>query len=396
MPRPKLLYCLILLFSISFSACSPASITKTPPLENLLPIETIPGPEPTPSLSALEHSYVPIYYSPFYEDIINGSKRESGLLVYTETKDENLAYLIQIFREHYPWINVILLQLNPDEVFERYQRETVSKARAADIIISSDVIGLQTFIKQGQVVSYRSQEDEFLPLWAKNKVGIYTLSSEPMLIVYNKQQLSVAPETLQQVGNLANALSAQKLIKIVTYDALLSPNGFAANWFWSKAQGDAGWEILNNIGSVNPILMTSEMQMLDALESGKAEIGYFIPAHLIVDLPETSNLGWAYIKDGQPILNYNMVITQNNTSPNSAKLLVDFSLSQEGQLALSLGGLTPYRSDIAAISKYHLDKVISEVNMEHLIFFPLDETILNSAEYEIFSAKWQLALKRAE
>lgn len=82
--------------------------------------------------------------------------------------------------------------------------------------------------------------------------------------------------------------------------------------------------------------------------------------------------------DGQPILMRSIAITKQAKSSNSARLMVDFLLSQEGQIALALGGLTPFRSDVANVeifdfanehkSFFHFNQVIEEVGLDNLIF----------------------------
>ncbi len=71
--------------------------------------------------------------------------------------------------------------------------------------------------------------------------------------------------------------------------------------------------------------------------------------------------------DGQPVLLNSMAITENAASPNSAKLRIDFILSQEGQYALALDGFTPSRSDISGITEYHLDKSLP--NLVTIMYF---------------------------
>ncbi len=84
--------------------------------------------------------------------------------------------------------------------------------------------------------------------------------------------------------------------------------------------------------------------------------------------------------------------------------MVDFLLSQEGQIALALGGLTPFRSDVANVeifdfanehkSFFHFNQVIEEVGLDNLIFINLDPEINNPDKRNAFIEKWNRAFGR--
>jgi iron(III) transport system substrate-binding protein len=141
--------------------------------------------------------------------------------------------------------------------------------------------------------------------------------------------------------------------------------------------------------------MTSGGKMVDAVGKGEAKLGYFVSAITVLPKLETyPDLGWSYMADGQPILLRNMAITQKSASPNSARLMIDFILSQEGQYALALGGLTPYRSDISGISSIHLDQISSEVGNDNLIMFSFDARLLVEENRTKFIDKWKAAVHK--
>ena len=390
---------LMLLILATLNACTPAPNDQPAtliPEQTLIP-ENVATIEPTNTPSSLERYYVPAYYSQFYEQVVEDSKSEKGLLIYSIMGSENWEPVIRAFKEHYPWINVITLDLDANEVFERYYQEIETSAPTADLIVSSDIRGWQTFIEQGQILSYRSQEDSYLPSWAKAGIGIYALSSDPMVIIYNKRLVLSIPETMQEVSILASAFPGDYEARITTYDAELNATGLAANWFWIKNKGTDGWNILDRIGKTSPILKTSGGQMVQAVGTGESSLGYFVSAITVLPrLQEYPDLGWSYIKDGQPIFVRNMAITQANSSPNSAKLMIDFLLSQEGQLALALGGLTPYRADIARVSSLHLDKISQQVGQENLIFFSLDPELRDLQRLETFLERWKITMNKQD
>ncbi len=89
-----------------------------------------------------------------------------------------------------------------------------------------------------------------------------------------------------------------------------------------------------------------------------------------------------------------MAITQKSQSPNSAKLLVDFILSQEGQMAVSVGGLTPYRADVAPLAAYHLDKIEQIVGSENLVFLEIDPELTDPTLITPFIERWTFSVQQ--
>jgi iron(III) transport system substrate-binding protein len=389
---------LIVAAALVLNACAPAEGSIVPTLaapgsaqgpDSAAPIE------PTPTMLSQERYYVPAYYSQFYDQIIEGSKTETGLRIYSSLSAENWQPVLQAFGEHYPWVEVDIVAIEEEDIFERYSQEVANETTTADIIISTNIAAWQALIAQGEVLTYRSAENTYVPSWARENAGIYAISSDPLLIIYDKSQVQNPPDSMLAIDTLAKVFAGDYQGKIITYPGDSSVPGLNANWFWINAKGEAGWQILSAVGNLSPTLETSAASIVQSVGTGNSKIGYFVPATAVLPrLGEYPNLGWSYIKDGQPILLYNAAITQSNANPNAAKLMLDFLLSQEGQLTLAMGGLTSFRSDVARISALHLETVAEEVGQENLIFLSFDPGLSNSQRYAAFIERWALTFKK--
>lgn len=383
---------LFMAVALALNACATADNNVVATLaapENAGGQDSAASAEATPTMLPQERYYVPAYYSQFYDQIIEGSKAETGLRIYSSLSAENWSPVLQAFREHYPWVEVSLVNIKEEDIFERYSQEAANGTTTADIIISPDIAAWQALIAQGEVLTYRSAENSYFPTWARENAGIYALASDPLLVIYDKTQVQNPPDSMQAIETLARVFAGNYRGQIITYPGNASVVGLNANWFWLNAKGEAGWQTLGAIGGLSPILETSGDSIVQSVGTGSSKVGYFIPANLVLPrLGDYPNLGWSYIKDGQPILLYNIAITQANANPNTAKLMLDFLLSQEGQLTLAMGGLTPFRSDIARISALHLETVAEEVGQENLIFLSFDQGLSNNQRYTAFIERW--------
>jgi iron(III) transport system substrate-binding protein len=215
-----------------------------------------------------------------------------------------------------------------------------------------------------------------------------------MIIIYNKQLVTTPPDTMEAVA--AFAADPANAGKITTYDAEKNGTGYGINWFWAANKGDAGWTTLETIGKSNVNMQTSAGNMVNAVLSGEASVGYFVSGiSVFPKFPDAEPiLGYSYQKDGQVVLVRGMGITKAAASPASAKLLMEFILSAEGQIAWGEGGLTPYRPDVADKAKYHLQKVIDAVGEENIIPFFFDPNIASADNRAAFLAKWKTAFGR--
>ncbi len=380
------------------AACGPVTMAQT---ATPLPPTTAPKPAGVVT-SPLDQYFVPPYYSADYITIIEESKKEAGLVIYSVVPQKNWEPIIRAFNGHYPWVIVTTFELDSSGVFNHYYDAANAGIRSADIAITSDQAGWQAFFDKGEIFNYRSQEDLFVPEWSKSTIGIskahtglYTTSIDPMLIIYNQQMVTDSPSTLSAIATMSAADPARYREQVTTVDADLDAAGYATNWFWINRTGEAGWSDLNAIGSTKPILEPSSEAIVDAVGSGNMKVGYFASALSVFQkLDDYPDLGWSYITNGQPILLNSIAITRKAASPNSAKLMLDFILSQDGQLAIAKGGLTPYRNDIFGIPEHHINTIAQTIGDENLILFAMDERIMDMEKQKIFIERWRTAMQK--
>src|SRR5512143_2777193 len=288
------------------------------------------------------------------------------------------------------------MDLGSYEVFERYYSESASNARTADIIVTSAPDAWQEFIAKGELAAYKSAEDDKVPAWSKLAPSIYTVSSDPMVFIWNKAIVKTPPKTMADLAAMVEKDPNSFKGKLTTYDAEKNATGFAIFWFWIKKNGDKGWEILDKLGKTAVAARTSAGSMVDATLSGENSAGFFVS--LISVLPKFPQaepvMGYAMIQDGTPILTRGMGITKKAASPNSAKLLVDYIISGEGQIAWSDGGLTAYRPDVADKATLHLSKLEAQVGAQNLLPFSFDPDLMVKEKKDAFVARWKKAFGR--
>ncbi len=343
---------------------------------------------------------LPDYYPAGYAQLVEGSRAEGRVLVYSIMSAQNWAPVIREFNKIYPWIRVETTDLGSYEVFERFLSENASGATTADILISNAPDSWQDLMKKNLVAKYDSPEKKYLPGWAVVNDTIYNVSSDPMVMVYNKKILTanLRPRSIEELAKIADEHPRTFQNRITTYDVEQSSTGFNNFWVFINKHKDRGWQWFDAIGKVGVRPLTSAGPMVDGVITGEFLIAFF--ASTIVLPPRLARPGvkdiidWTYERDGTPIVLRGMGVPSAARSPNSAKLLLDFIVSQKGQVAFSEGGLVAYRPDVSKTAKFHLQELLSEIGQDNALRYAYDPALLDSKAKTDFLARWKKAFRR--
>ncbi len=338
---------------------------------------------------------IPDYYPDNYNEIIESSKSEDGLLIYSNMAPYNWAPVIEAFNELYPWIEISTLDLDSDEVFSRYYAEANSGAATADLMASATVEGWLTFMNGDNALEYESPEKPHLPEFAVRVPNLYTISTDPMVMVYNK--LTV-PEDLRPTGitDLVRIVGENPRVfngKLTTYNAAQTSFGQAIDLVNLRDKGEGYWDQLDVLG---PLARTevSSGPMLAKLASGEYSVAYFVSGIVVFprmqDPTNAQIYEWIFPDDGTPLFMRQFAVPEKSGSPNSAKLMLDFILSKAGQTAFGIGGLTPYRPDVpqADVAFFTYDAIREQVGDDNILFIDNDEALLADDD---FIARWRQA-----
>lgn len=343
---------------------------------------------------------LPSYYPASYAQMVEASRAEGRVLVYSIMSAQNWAPVIREFNKIYPWIRVETTDLGSYEVFERFLSESSSGASTADILISNAPDSWQDLLKKNLVARYDSPEKKYLPAWAVINDSIFNVSSDPMVMVINKKILrpDLRPKSIEELARLADEYPRTFQNRITTYDAEQSSTGFNNFWVFVNKHHDRAWGWFDAIGKAGVRPQVSAGPMVDGVISGEFLVAFF--ASTIVLPPRLARPGvkdiidWTYERDGTPIVLRGMGIPNAARHPNSARLLVDFIVSQPGQVAFSEGGLVAYRPDVAKIAKFHLQELLTAIGQDNALRYSYDPALLDQKAKADFVARWKKAFRR--
>lgn len=339
---------------------------------------------------------LPDYYPADYSQIVEGSRSEAGLVIYSNMADNNWQPVLEGFREAYPWINVETLDLGSGTVHSRWEAEAGSGSRTADILVSGANDRWASYGLEGRMLDYASPELEQLPDFANPYPGVSVLSADPLVIVYNAALLEEAqrPTGFASLVEAAVADPGTFEGRITTYDAARNSFGLAAWWNYMNVKGEEGWNELRQIG---PMIRgeTSGGPMNEKVATGEYTMGIAVSGITIfprLEQPGGEILGFSFPDDGTIVMLRGMGIPENAANPNSAKLFLDYTLSAEGQTLVGKGGLVPHREDVPESEVRYTYQGISEaIGEDNMIIAGFDEGLITDAAP--FVEKWNAALQ---
>jgi len=327
----------------------------------------------------------PDYYPSSYAEIVEASKQEPTLLIQSNVGEANWRPVLDAFQEQYPWITVRTLDLGGTEVFERFYAEQAAGSSEADIILSASGAVWPEFIDKGNVVVYDSPESSKLPDWSKPFPGVYTISVDPYIIVYNKFVLSESeyPDSVEDLVALVKDNPGKFDKRIAT----IRPFGTSANQSQLTHYIDhvgldkvvSQYEVLGPIAD----LQRSGGPVFEKILTGEYAAGWALSAIQAVpflrDQTRANIIGFALPKDGLVMSPRYFAIAKTSKHLNSAKLFVDFLISKEGQEAVNAGGLIPYRSELQIPpGSYDLtyETIVKQIGEQNIIRVTLDKKLL--------------------
>jgi iron(III) transport system substrate-binding protein len=283
------------------------------------------------------------------KEIVKAANAEGSLLIYSIMAAENWKPIVSRFNALYPQIKVQTLDLpSQSEPFERYLAETATKARTADLIFSPGNENWLDLYKRGEILPLSLPQAAGLEKWMVPLPGLYGLSVTPVAIVWNNALIPEGerPKNFTQFVDLVKSKGSQWRGRLVSYTPMAT-FGRTVHGTYAQAVGEKAWDQYAVLASASPRFERSGGAMVEKVLSGEYVGGWFVATSTIwprlKDPTRAKLLGWSFVGAGQPVLLSAAAVPKASRNRNSARLMLEFLLSEEGQRLIGAGGLTPIR-----------------------------------------------------
>lgn len=344
--------------------------------------------------AAVQAQDVPAGYPADYAQIIEAAKAERKVLIYSNMSQTQWGPFLELAKATYPWLSVEAGDMG-DDMWEKYYAESSSGVETADLMLTNSVDQWPIFTSRGQAVDYESPEKAALPDWSIPMPGVYTVSVDPTVLVYNRFLIKDddIPKSRQDVLDLLKK-RPDLAGKITTIDPAGNSLALGAFYALTKALPES-WDLLREMGpAIRPERGAATVR--EKVMSGEYAVALMTSGGGIpqFERPEIKPIvGWLFPTDGVPASMRNIAITNGAKQPNAARLILDLILSREGQIAMSKGGQTAYRDDVAITDVPYItyNSVREQVGDDMIILIKPDADF--AATRAAFLEKWTATLK---
>ena len=314
------------------------------------------------------------------------------LTIVSTTQDADVADLLADFRARHPDIDTVHTKINSNDIYNQIVDPSTSSATPGDIIWSSAMDLQIKLVNDGYAQPYVSKEIAHIPDWAIWKNEAYAITAEPIVIVYNKKLVAESdiPRTRAELTNLLRRKPDTYRGKIASYDPEQSGAGFL---FITRDSGitRTTWDMVRAFGGAGIKLYSTTGTVLDRISSGEHLIAYnMIGSYAIERAKEDASIGIVFPADYITLMSRIAFIPVAAQHPESAKLFLDYLLSERGQNFLLARSVGPVRLGLGADGVIPADRN-DAVKPIHI--GPELLTYLDQSKRASFLKEWRRALQ---
>jgi len=340
----------------------------------------------------VEPETVPDYYPADYSDLIDEARAESGgLTIYSSTDEANWAPVLRDFQRKYPFVEgVDALNLDSDEIFQRQLSEQATGNAPADLLVSNSVQAWTSYLERGESLEpYESPELAELPEVASPLPNLYSLSIDPQVLGYNTTLLTEAPTSWEdlaaQVEEDPDALDDAVGVRSLS-------SSFAFTVFYNLL--DQKPELWDAFETILPVARpeNSSGSLSEKVLAGEYAGAVFVTAGAAIPVVEQSGGIFEIVspRDGTVVVSRAAGIPSSSSHPATAKLFVDFFLSEEGQQAVLEGGLSSYRDGLDPVEgSLSYQDVVESAGEENIVTAPFEK--ISDQDVAAFTERWEAA-----
>jgi iron(III) transport system substrate-binding protein len=314
------------------------------------------------------------------------------LNIVSTTDASEVADLLADFRARFPGIQTVYSKVNSNDIYNQIVDPASSGDAPGDVVWSSAMDLQIKLVNDGYAQPYVSKEMAHMPDWAIWKDEAYAITAEPIVIVYNKNLVAESdiPRTRADLTNLMIRKPDTYRGKIASYDPEQSGSGFL---FITRDAGitKTTWEMVRAFGAAGIKLYSTTGTILDRIASGEHLIAYnMIGSYAIERAKEDASIGVVFPADYITLMSRIAFIPVAARHPESAKLFLDYLLSERGQKFLLARSVGPVRVGLGADGVIPSDRSAA---VKPIHIGPELLTYLDQSKRASFLKEWRRALQ---
>ena len=270
------------------------------------------------------------------------AKAEGKVVWYTSTPLPQAQKIVNLFEREYG-IKVELFRSGGSAILRRFQQEADAGRFAADVLTTSDPAAAAMLARKGMFVAFKPKNFDKIPDAAKDKDGYFIGQRLNLMTNYLRSDKIAEADEPKTWNDLTNPKYKGKLvIGDPSFTSLL----VSVVGMMSK---ERGWGFYEKLRANDTMVVQGNQQASDMLKRGERLIAIgALDSYAAEDRAAGHPMKTLYPSDGVFVIPSPTSIVKGGPSPNAAKLLAEFIISDEVQKIFPADGGFSARSDIAA------------------------------------------------
>ena len=281
-----------------------------------------------------------------------GSK--NVLVVHASNSVQVFRGVLEDFSRLNPAIRLEYTELSTQDLYAQAVARAwqAPAAKAGPDIIISSAMDLQTkLVNDGYAQAHVSPATLALPGWANWRDEVFSIGTDPIVMVYNTDRLDAAraPRTRRELLSLLQAPGQPLAGAISTYDVEGSGIGYLAATQDTRLDSMAG-ALLAALGRNGVTVHESTEHALDRLERGEITLAYnLLESYTRHRIARGAPLAIIYPQDYTLMLSRSAIIPRQAPRADLGALFLDYLLSPRGQEMVSeQSGMRPVSASVIA------------------------------------------------
>lgn len=281
---------------------------------------------------------------------IEAARREGRVTVYSSIALEDITLLAKAFEKKYPWIRVQSYRAGKIRLGQRIVTEARAGKHQFDVLLSSAFTTLEMKL-QKLLARYESPERSHFPPELKDPEGYWTAAQiNTMSVAYNTKMVR-RDEAPKNWGELLNP----------RWKGKIAINANRPEWYIGLLQimgEEAGRKYMGSLAAMKTIPLESATLADELLAAGEYPLfANAAPGNTERIKKKGAPVDWARL---QVLPTYPILVSLSSHAPfsNSAKLMADFLLSENGQRVLREIPRIPARTGVES-DPPHLTKGVN-------------------------------------
>lgn len=260
-----------------------------------------------------------------WDSIVAAAEEEGSVVLYGGKGEEVLRRVADAFEKKYPNIQAEFVRLTSGELAERVDEERAATNLGADVVWNAEIRWQEEHIEAGEVIK---PEGPSIEAWNEEDYasGRVRLSTDPIGIMYNTERVSTPPT------DWPDLINDEYKGAIVSIDTVATPTLA----FYDFLETKFGRGYLEDLGRLGVVLQPSSAPSAQSVASGESAVCPYGYSWLAVPLAkEGAPVDIVYPSSGTVTFDQSAVVFNDAPRPNAARVLLDYMMSEEGQLVIN-------------------------------------------------------------